>query len=434
MTDGVLAEEPIDYPTLRPHPLRPPEAFAELRADRPICRLHYPGGAVGWFVTSHELGRAVLADSRFSSRASSLLFVDRRAMVESMAGAAPPGVVERYLHGQSREERLAAHRELFPTSRGDMLSQEAEGHSRLRKLHTGYFSVRAVRGWQDMLERIVGECVDAMEAAGSPVDLLEMYAKPVAAKMTCEVLGVPFADHARFTEPLAGHIDSAVDTGESDLERLQRATEALREYVMGVVARKRREPGDDLLSEIVTNGDLDDDELTGAARLLFHAAYETSTAQISLSAYALLREPELWQTLRDEPSLLPGAVEELVRYMSIVQPGATRDALEDVELGGVTIRAGETVTISLLAANHDPARFVDPARIDLRRDTNGHLGFGQGRHMCLGQHLARLELQTALRGLIERFPDLRLAVPDEEISLPTRHDYSFRLDGLPVAW
>jgi cytochrome P450 len=437
MTDAVTCDEPVEYPTVRPDPLRPPTAFSELREDAPICPLRYPGGGVGWLVASHELARAVLTDQRFTSQASKHLSVDWDAMVEYMAGSAPPDAIRRYLDTSlSREERLAAHREIFPKYRGNMLAQDNERHTWLRKMHTGYFSVRAVSGWTSMLERIVGECLDGMERAGSPVDLLEVYARPVASMMTCEVLGLPYEDRARFMEPISASMSDEAVTSDDDPGMSARADamSELREYVRGVVERKRAQPGDDLLSEIVANGDLDDDEMIGVADLLFIAAYETSTAQISLSVFALLSDPTLWQTLQQDPSLIPGAVEELVRYMSIVQPGATRDALEDVELGGVTIKPGETVTVSLLAANHDPAKFTDPARIDLRRDTTGHLGFGQGRHMCIGQHLARLELQIALRGLIERFPNLHLAVPADKVSLPTRPDHTFRLDGLPVAW
>jgi cytochrome P450 len=204
-------------------------------------------------------------------------------------------------------------------------------------------------------------------------------------------------------------------------------------YLAELVAAKRAEPGSDLLSGLVTGGQLSDEELTGMGMLLLTAGHETTANMLALGAFALLRHPDQADRLRADPSLASNAVEELLRYLTITHIGPIRVAKADVELAGRTIRAGETVTLSLPVANRDPERFGDPDRLDLDRAAGTHLAFGHGIHQCLGQQLARAELRVAYPALLRRFPTLTLAVPPEEVPLRTRATM-YGVHRLPVTW
>jgi cytochrome P450 len=202
-----------------------------------------------------------------------------------------------------------------------------------------------------------------------------------------------------------------------------------------VVEHKRENPRPDILSDLVEQGELSEAEIVGLARQLFEAGHETTAAQISLGVIALLADRARWDQLRADPSLVAPAVDELLRYLSILQLGSfARTATEDVELGDVVVKAGETVVASIPVANRDPEKFADPDALDLGRDAAGHLAFGHGRHMCIGQHLARLEMEVALRGLLERFPTLDLAVPLEEIRFLGGEHQLYSVESLPVRW
>jgi cytochrome P450 len=262
-----------------------------------------------------------------------------------------------------------------------------------------------------------------MARQGPPVDLVEALAQPIPAQVICELLGVPYDDRARFQA-------DALALFRLDLapEELSAAYAAVHGYVAELVAAKRAAPTDDLLSGL-TESDLTDEELVNIGFTLLGAGLDTTANMIALSAYALLCHPEQLPALHAEPD---HAVEELLRYLSII-PGTVRTALEDVELGGQLVRAGESVTVSVPAANRDPAAFADPDTLDLRRRTSQHVAFGHGIHQCLGQQLARVELRVALPALFERLPGLRLAVPPEEV--PLRTDMViYGVHRLPVAW
>ncbi len=223
-----------------------------------------------------------------------------------------------------------------------------------------------------------------------------------------------------------------------DLFHLDRTAEqrlacytAVHGYLGELVQAKRAEPTDDLLSGLTTTA-LTDEELTNIGFMLLGAGLDTTANMISLGMFALLRNPEQLAALRADPGIADHAVEELLRYLPII-PFTMRAALEDVELDGQLVRAGETVTISLPAANRDPSKYTDPDTLDLFRSTSGHLGFGHGVHQCLGQQLARVEVQVALPALINRFPTLRLAVPADEV--PLRTDMAiYGVHRLPVTW
>ncbi|UKY51281.1 cytochrome P450 [Streptomyces inhibens] len=390
--------EPVTLPTTRPTgcPFDPPAELARLRERQPLTRMTYPDGHIGWLATGHSVVRAVLADPRFSSR--------QELMHHPLAdvGALPPATV------------------------GDMTGIDAPEHTRYRRLLMGKFTVRRMRELTERVEQITAEHLDAMERQGGPVDLVEAYAQPVPALMICELLGVPYADRELFQR----HTTTLL-TQSTDQEAQYAALTALQEYLHALVLAKRAEPTDDLLGDLTTS-DLTDEELTGIGGLLLAAGLDTTANMLAHGTFALLSNPDQLAALRSDPDLADQAVEELMRYLTVADP-AVRSALEDVELDGRLIKAGETVTLSMQAANRDPEKFPDPDTLDLRRKATGHLGFGHGIHQCLGQQLARVEMRVALPALLTRFPTLRLAVPADEVPLRTGMNI-YGVHRLPVTW
>ncbi|MBT1105399.1 cytochrome P450 [Streptomyces sp. Tu10] len=398
-------------------PFDPPAALTAL-SDRPVRRLRYADGHVGRLVTGHAAARAVLADPRFSSRYELL------HLPMPMEGA--PG-------------------ELPPAPVGDILGLDAPEHTRYRRLLAGRFTVRRMRQLTGRIERFTADCLDAMEQAGTTADLVEAFARPVPTLVICELLGVPYADRGRFLGLVEVIFDQAADAGARD-----EAYAGLLRYVGELVLAKRAEPTDDLLSDLAAPGPapdagsgdlaapgpaasgLSDEELAGIGGLLLAAGLDTTANMLGLGVFALLADPVQLEALRADPDLAGPASEELLRYLSVADP-LLRSALEDVEVEGELIRAGETVTVSVQAANRDPRRFPDPDRLDIRRRATGHLSFGHGPHQCLGQQLARVEMTVALPALFARFPALRLAVPPGEVPLRERSSI-YGVVSLPVAW
>jgi cytochrome P450 len=302
-------------------------------------------------------------------------------------------------------------------------------HTRYRRLLTGRFTVQRMRGLEPRIAEIAAEQLDDMASHGPPVDLVPAYALPIPSLVICELLGVPYSDHAFFQ----GRTDVIVDLRSSTAQ----AGDAVRElagYLHDLVRHKRADPTDDLLGGLLTSTDLTDPELTNIALLMLVAGHETTANMLALGTFALLQHPEQLDAFRADPALTDPAVEELLRYLSILHLGApNRAALEDVALGGQLIRAGETVVLGLPAVNRDRARFVDPDVLRLDRDARQHLAFGFGIHQCLGQQLARIEMRIGLRALFARFPTLRLAVPAGEVPLrDSAVVYGVR--RLPVTW
>ncbi|GAB3437724.1 cytochrome P450 [Streptomonospora sediminis] len=393
------APEAAPLPTARPGPFDPPAEMTRLRRDEPISRLAYPDGHVGWLVTSHALARQVLADSRFSARG------ELRHNPDPGADTTPPG----------------------PAPRGMFLSHDAPEHTRYRRLLTGQFTVRRMRRLTERIEQATAEHLDAMERQGPPADLVEMFAAPIPALVIGELLGVAEDTRARFQRSVA-----AVSRVDSTREEKVAGFMEMQGFLTELVAAKRAEPTDDLLSGLVTGGELEDDELTTVAFLLLGAGLDTTANMIGLGAFLLLRHPDQLAVLADEPQHSAGAVEELLRYLSIT-PYTSRTALQDIDLGGQRVRSGETITVSIAAANRDPEAFAEPETLNLRGSASGHLAFGHGIHQCLGQQLARVEMQVAYPALFARFPTLRLAVPESEV--PTRDDMAvYGVHKLPVTW
>ncbi|MFJ9852864.1 cytochrome P450 [Streptomyces sp. NPDC101150] len=388
-----------EFPTARPTgcPFDPPAELARLREEQPLRRMRYPDGHLGWLATGHSVVRAILGDSRFSSR--------YELMHLPMQGAPA---------------------QLPPAPVGDMTGIDAPEHTRFRRLLMGKFTVRRMRELTARVAQISAEHLDAMERRGGPLDLVEAYAQPIPALMICELLGVPAEDRDVFQR----HTFTVTDRSVS-LEDQAAAYTALQEILHELVLAKRAAPTDDLLSDL-TSSDLTDEELAGIGTFLLGAGLDTTANMLGLGTFALLSNPEQLAALRGDPGLADQAVDELMRYLTIADTGI-RAALEDVELDGQLIKAGESVTLSLQAANRDPERFPDPDALDVHRKATGHLGFGHGMHQCLGQQLARVEMRVALPALLTRFPSLRLAVPPEEVPLRTKSSI-YGVHALPVTW
>ncbi|WP_116209535.1 cytochrome P450 [Streptomyces olivoreticuli] len=380
-------------------PFDPPAELLDARRHGPISRYTFPGGKAGWLITGYDLVRSVLADSRFSSRKELMLHpsIDITGM------------------------------EIPPAPPGEFLLMDEPQHGRYRKPLVGKFTARRMRLLTERVEQITTEHLDAMEKAGPPADLVTAFAKPIPAIMICELLGVPYQDRGSFQE----QIESFLNGETSDEDQIAAYTAAQR-YLAELVAAKRANPTDDVLSEL-TDSDLTDEELRGIALILLVAGFDTTANTLALGTFALLRNPAQLAALRADPALADQAAEELLRYLSVAKT-FMRTALEDVELGGQIIKAGTTAILSYHTANRDPERFADPHVLDLRRQDGGHLAFGHGIHQCLGQQLARVEMRAALPALVNRFPTLRLAVPAEEIALRPETADIYGVKSLPVTW
>jgi cytochrome P450 len=410
-----VEREPVELPFGRDGAFDPAAGLTALRARSPLTRLAYTHGPPGWLVTSHALARQVLTDPRFG--------VNTGAAVGSPAGPYDPDAVA----AQAPLDRLEYIDS--PEAQGIMLVRNPPQHTRLRLAHASYFSVRRSHDHRERIERIVEELLDELERVGPPVDLLTTYTRPFASFVTCELIGVPRSERHKFEEAAAAILKPGATAEEAGTR-----FSAEYDHAHEVVRRKRAQPGDDWLSELAATSDLSDAELTGATVLMFRAAHHTTATQLTLSVLALLSDRSRWEALRADPELIEGAVEELLRYLTIFQLGVERTAFEDLELDGTRVRAGERVWVSLAAANRDPDRFASPDVCDFSRDAGGHLGFGHGRHVCLGQHLARLELRLALEGLLGRFPTLRLAVPPDDVPAAVGEHFFASVRELPVAW
>jgi cytochrome P450 len=290
----------------------------------------------------------------------------------------------------------------------------------------GYFTVRRMRALTERVEEITAAQLDAMETTGAPVDLVTAFASPIPALVICELLGVPSADRDTFQR----HVHTLTDMS-SAAEAKGAAIDALHAYLLDLVRTKRAMPGDDILSSL-TSSDLTDDELAGTGAFLLGAGLDTTANMLGLGTFALLRHPGQLAVLRSDPGIVDGAIEELLRFLTITHTNV-RSALEDVEIDGQLIRAGETVTISMQAANRDPAQYPEPDALDLRRRATGHLTLGHGIHQCLGQQLARVEMRVAFPALFARFPTLRLACDPADVALRTDSTI-YGVHHLPVSW
>lgn len=385
-------------------PFDPPRRITRLRAARPVSPMIFPDGHEGWLVTGHDAVRQLMADTRFSSRQDL-------------------GV----LHVPYETPGMPAMTEPSPQVPGLFIAMDPPDHTRLRSRLTGAFTVRRMKILEEQIVAIAERQLDALMRLAPPVDLVQEFALPVPSLVICELLGVPYADRGNFQVNSARFLEKDIP-----LDEKMAAYGALTTYLSDLVTRKRAAPGDDILSDLARHDDLTVEELTGSAFLLLLAGHETTANMLALGTFALLQHPEQLAELRADPALLPDAVEELMRYLSVVDI-LYRYATEDLELGGETIRKGSTVVVSLLAANRDPQRFDEPDTLDIRRKPRGHLAFGHGFHHCLGNQLARIEMRAGFAALLRRVPTLELAVPAGEVRLKTDMQI-YGVHELPVTW
>ncbi|HEY2194335.1 MAG TPA: cytochrome P450 [Actinomycetospora sp.] len=343
----------------------------------------------------------------------------------------PPGITDELTAAEMHRRRS-----------GMLLAIDPPDHTRLRRMLTGRFTVRAMKALEPRVAAIVADALTAMADGGPPADLVADFALPVPSLVICELLGVPYADRGGFQE-------RAERTLRSDLTPAKRSQviRASREYMATLVERARRDPGDDLIGMLVrehgdrpaAEGGIDGEELAGLANLLLIAGHETTSNVIALGALELLTDPDQMALLRaavsdPDPAPLTRAVEELLRHVSPVSAGFPRVASRDVVVGTHEIRAGTMVTASLCAANRDSALASgDLDHLDLSREPLPHVAFGYGIHHCLGAPLARIELRIAFSALLDRFPGLALAVDPAELEF-RRDALIHGVEALPVTW
>ncbi|MGC7095752.1 cytochrome P450 [Amycolatopsis lurida] len=385
-------------------PYAPPAEYDRIRAENPVSQVELPTGKRAWVLTRHEDVRAMLTDPRFSSDRANPQF---------------PSLVD--------NTRM---REVFKPS---LISMDPPEHGPARRAVVGEFTVRRMEALRPRIQEIVDQAIDDLLAAEEPADLVTHLSLPVPSLVICELLGVPYADH-EFFQQHSGRLLSR----ETTPEERRHAVDQLTGYLDKLIVEKEAAPTDDLLGRQIVkhreeNNNVDHEALVSLAFLLLIAGHETTANMISLGVVALLEHPEQLKLLRDDPGVTLSAVEELLRYFTIAELATTRLATEDVEIGGVLIKAGEGVIGLSNAANHDPAAYERPDELDIARGARNHVAFGFGAHQCLGQNLARMELQIVFDTLFRRVPSLRIARPIDELDYK-RNSTVYGLHSLPVAW
>ena len=395
---SLLPRFPFDTPEHLDHE---PE-HARLREEAPLAQVRLEDGTAVWVASRCEAVRSVLADPRFSRAAGS----------RPGAPTITPGI----------------------TNLSDaMINMDPPAHTRLRRLVAGAFTARMVEQRRPRVREIVDGLLDAMVDHGPPADLVAGLAFPLPITVLCDLFGMPYEDISevrRWSEVSQG-------TDAYPIEEVIGAFESIAAHVAGLVARKREQPGDDLLTLLIEAREQDDrlsePELVMMAVGLIVAGHETTASQIPISLLALFHHPDQLELLRARPELLPGAVEELLRYTRLLTATFSRVATTDIEVDGVTVPAGDTVFPLHTSANRDERAYPDADRLDITREGPGHLAFGLGPHLCIGAPLARVELQEALGGLLRRFPDLRLAVPESDL-VWKQGNLIRGVRSLPVDW
>src|SRR3954451_23498459 len=383
----------------------PTPALREIRDTDGVRTMVNSFGMTVYLVTRHDDIKQVLSDhDRFSN-------------------GRPPGFV---LPGAPEipEEEVASARA------GNLLSLAPPEHQRLRRMLTAEFTIRRMKLLEPRIAEIVNTQLDAMEKAGPPVDLVATFALPIPSLVICELLGVPYEDRGDFQQRSARQLDLSIAIPERlELQRQSRA------YMRSLVERSRQQPGEDILGMLVReHGDeLTDDELIGIASLLLLAGHETTSNMLGLGTLALLQHPDQLAAVRDNPDAVGPAVEELLRWLSIVHTAIPRITTTDVEIAGVPIPPGELVFASLPSGNRDPDFIGSPEVLDIARGAPGHLAFGHGVHHCLGAPLARMEMRIAFPALLRRFPALALAEDFDDVQFRSFH-FIYGLRSLEVGW
>jgi pentalenic acid synthase len=394
-----VAPSRLSFPSAREHPLDPPAVQTELRETCPVAPIELHDGQPAWLVTRYDDIRTVLSDERFSS-----------AGLWRFAGSA---------------NRAAAER-----AETSFTVMDPPEHTHYRRLFTRYFTIKRVATLRPRIQQIVDETIDGLLARSSTADLVTDLALPIASQTMCSLVGVPYADHEWYES--RAEVRSRMDGDPAEAEQ---AFQDLLAYMSGLVDQAHGSDADDVISAAVRDllepGLIEKADLVAALRLLLTAGHETTATMIATGTYVLLTHPHQLEEVRRDPDLLPGAIEELLRYVSMLFI-LVRTAKEDTEVAGQPVCAGDGLIVGPALANKDPRAFPDPDRFDIHRDNRHHVAFGFGPHQCLGQPVARLELGIVLETLLRRIPTLRLAVHPGDV--PFKATNLVGVASLPVTW
>jgi len=404
---SATADDLPAWPMMKPAgcPFDPPQALRALHAGRPISRVRLWDGSDPWLVTRYDDVRALLGDPRVS--ASSL----------------NPG----FPHTD------AGFKERFRRSL-TFLNMDAPEHGRIRRMVTPPFAVKRVEAMRPNIQKLTDQLIEDMLAGPKPADLIQELALPLPSLVISELLGVPYEDHEFFQDT-----NGILVNRNSSPEEVARGVDALRTFLENLIDQKLASPGSDMLTELahqrVAAGELTRREAADLGLLLLTAGHETTANMIGLGTLLLLEHPDQLAVMRDseDPRVAADAVEELLRYLTIPHLGRRRVAASDIEIGGELIHAGEGIILAADVANREAEVFTDPDRLDVRRDARRHVAFGYGVHQCLGQPLARVELQVVWGTLFRRVPTLALATTVDRV--PFKHDaLIYGIYELPVTW
>lgn len=395
-----------EFPMMRTTPFDLPAGYAELERTGPVSAAKMPTGQPVWLITGHEAVRKILIDPRISSSRLHPNFPAPVAMSE-----------------EAKQAQTA-----FSDA---LIGADPPEHTDRRRMLITEFTVKRMQGLRPRIQEIVDDRIDALLAGPKPVDLFEELALPVPSLVICELLGVPYGDRSFFQSRTR-----VLLARNTPMEERDSVGKELNDYFSRLIDDKTAAPGDDLLSRLIERNNetevFSHDLLVGLATLLLIAGHETTSNVISLGTLALLQHPDQLAALAADASLIPSAVEEMLRFVNIVEAGF-RVATQDIELGGTTIKAGDGLIALSASANRDEGAFSSPDVFDVKRGARHHVSFGYGIHQCLGQNLARMELDIVFTTLLRRIPELRLAIPVADV--PLKDDaFIFGVHELPVTW
>jgi cytochrome P450 len=405
--------EILDFPFEEGFSGDPSVRVAELRDERPVCPIRLPSGTQAWFVTRYADVQRVMSDPRFSRMV-------RHGNTRYAAGA--------------ENDEVDLTEEMILKSRS--LSMDGPGHVQLRRLAGQAFTNKRVQGMRPQIQQVTDGLLDGMAAAGPPADLMASLAAPLPMQIICALLGLPEKDRAQFSEWSAALIGHHAITRYSG-EDVTKVRQAMTEYLMGLIAVKRRQPQEDILTVLAhaeDNGDrLTDFEIVAVTRAMLVAGHITTVSMIGIGLWRLFRHPAQFEALKADLSLVSSAVEEILRYQPQGHFAFPQIATEDTEIRGVKIRSGELVFAPSYGANRDERQFPNAETFDIERKPNAHLSFGYGSHFCIGAPLARVELEIAYRSLLQRFRGLAPAIPLDQMRW-RRGEVVGALEELPVTW
>ncbi|MGA6166070.1 cytochrome P450 [Amycolatopsis magusensis] len=404
MNEALAEKQTCPFPLARDadHVLDLPLDYRRMRQEEPIVRVTLPSGEVAWLVSRYADVKLVLSDERFSSQ------------------VAAPGFPKGFY---------------FPVDPqpGAFVAVDPPEHTRYRRMIMGQFTKKRAEALRPEIQQIVDEHIDKLLAGPKPVNLVTAFARPIPLMVVCDLLGVPYSDRLAFGR----WINTLVEANPSPAARNASAA-ALFGYMNKLVADKERKPTDDVLGRLageqIRKGELNRNEAVVIGMMLLSAGYDTTASSLSLSVLSLLQNPDQMKLLREEPEIAVSAVEELLRHQNVMQHGVARVAVEDVELAGQTVRAGEGVIALTSSADRDDEMYPDADRLDLTRGGSNPLAFGFGIHSCIAKFLARVEMQIALSTLVRRIPTLELAAKPEELEFRNPSAMVYSVNELPVTW